>query len=363
MANEGAIVMRITSDSSEVRADMASLMTSVKGSTQSLIHDIDGVTTTHNNLLRSDHRVAASLRGLTSEAVKSGDAFGVVGKAMESLAMATNVSLPALIGLEVIGTLISKMSEAHKEAVKLNKELDEAGKPRDPKSTVPIEEDIRKRFELAEKTRKEIEERVQAGKVPSFAGTMIGSGEESGSYVDRRNPRNVDRGRETFGSGVTDIHGDHSWSDKMARGKSDDQILKDKADAAEAMAKVIQIQAKAAKDLDELSDKVAPQKIDKLSFSLEDIAKYGRDKAPGDDSQPGMGKLAKRALREERNARQEMMNEHYPEAFQHQAKADELKNHIVALKDNEKDHLNAIQRAQIFRDIDRHVTEISFRGK
>jgi hypothetical protein len=342
MAGESGIIeMKITSDSSEVRSDMEGLAASVNKSTGKLIHDIDGVTTSHNNLLRSDHRVAAALRGLTSNAIASGDALSGAGTAMEALAMATNVSLPALIGLEVVGSLISKIAKAHEEAVKLNKELDEAGKPRDPQSTLPIAEDIKDRAEKEKKARADAKEKREN---PWLPGT---------NWIWKAWDWSSKRAQEA-GAGM-DIHGpSQKEAYQRAHGKLDEpdeaEHRKRQADAIKVQIDALKKQTEEEKELEHLAKVVAKGKIEKLQFSLEELAKKGREFAPGDDSRPGAGKLAKRALKEEALAKKEMLAEHYDLAFEHQLKADRIKSDIVPLRNTEKDIVNAINMAQIFKD-------------
>jgi hypothetical protein len=418
MAGEsGVIEMKITSDSSQVRSDMEGLAASVNKSTGKLMHDIDGVTTSHNALLRSDHRVAAAMRGLTANAIASGNALTDAGAAMQALAMATNVSLPALIGLEVVGALISKISKAHSDAVKLNEELSKAGKPPEPGAPPPTKEQTAATGKIIAESRasKTFQEHVEgllnntfgafAGLVEKLTGSVgrtvdeaatplinpDGSVANSGPLQKTRrdkwlslslDPRDQDM--RIMGSIPIDETRDKSWSKQM--GPDDPDALQKKINEDEAERQRIlgekrradedariRLTGRVGKPGDEAMSGlagesgrlsgVAGKQLEGLQFTLAELAKKGRDTASGDDSQAGAGKLAKRALKEEELAKKEMLAEHYPEAFRHQANADALKNQIVPLRDTEKDYLNAIERAQIYKDQLEAIRNINFKGR
>ena len=144
---------------------------------------------------------------------------------------------------------------------------------------------------------------------------------------------------------------------------SDLEIEKRKTEAADAAADAIERQAAAEKRLKEISETVAKGKLEKLQFTLAELAKSGRDTAAGDDSRPGAGRLAKIALKEEALAKKEMLAEHYDEAARHQSIADKVKNSIVPLKDSEKDTLNALERAESLKAITAAIKALSFRNR
>lgn len=365
MAGESGIIeMKITSDSSEVRSDMDSLAASVNKGANKMIHDIDGVTTSHNNLLRSDHRVAAAMRGLTANAIASGNALTDAGAAMQALAMATNVSLPALIGLEVVGSLISKIAKAHSDAVKLNAELKAAGQPPAPGSPPPTKEGIAKTEKIIEESKasKTFQEHLE-GILNTVMSPLAWLAEKTGT-VGRNLDKQDEPGINPDGSlAYSDTKGawrrgtkpvDTTWSSQMR--PDNPAALQKQMD--EDAAKFQQRNKK--QDLADLTSAAelkaeAKKELEGMKISLPDLAKEGREWGPNG---AGAGRLARQALKEQGLARKDMIGEHYDDAFRHQANADALKNQIVPLKDAEKDHLNAIQRAQVFKDMVQELKDV-----
>jgi hypothetical protein len=357
-----SITWRLNSDSSQVRAEMAQSMQSVSKGTTQMKRDLDGVTSTHEAILRSDHRVAGSLRMLTREATTAGSGFETLGAAFESFAMATNVSLPALIGLEIIGTLISKIVKAHEEAAKLDKELTAAGGPRDPKLTV--DEDIRKRKEAIEKANKDIESKQQSRSTwhwydPTswhWSALMDTSGDP-----DRRGNR-PGQSRPNMSANDTT---DRSWGQMMAMRKDDLEIEKEKVAAAEKAAVAIKEQAEQEKKLAD----AAKGKLGALQYSLEDIAKEGAHKRDhpfrvmrSDDAY--LGDMAEQAIAQQQEARRlRMLGPRYnAQALAHEQSADAIKAQISPLKDSEKDFLSAIERAAVYKEMLQELKRINFKN-
>lgn len=88
---------------------------------------------------------------------------------------------------------------------------------------------------------------------------------------------------------------------------------------------------------------IAQKNREKLQLPLADLAKEGRDRAPGDDSRAGAGLLARRALEEEALARKATLAEDLPGAQMHRARAEDIKSGIDTLKDSEKDLAGAFK--------------------
>lgn len=137
------VVWRTESDSSQIRTDMAATAANVQGSMSRMGSAISGVESRHENLLRSNHRVAGSMRGLARDIATTGNVVDSVAASMESLARATNLGLGTLIGLEVGAVLISKLVKAGEESEKLKEKMKELAEAR-PTALFNTFEDITK---------------------------------------------------------------------------------------------------------------------------------------------------------------------------------------------------------------------------
>lgn len=328
-----SITWLINADASQVRAEMESSMRSVGTGTSKMVRDFEGVTSTHNSLLRSDHRVASSMRMVASEILNTGDAVGTLGALFEGLARSTNVGLGALIGLEIVGTIISKLTKAHEEAVKLNKELDKAAGPRDNK--ISIDEDIRRRREAIEKGRSDVEKKDEHANTWHWYDPTSWHWSAMLKAPPVRNARGVGAGKESnIEAQVPELY-DKSWSKVMTVQKSSLDIEKEKLATAEKITAELEKQ----KEHEEAIAKGADSFKDKLQLSLAEIAKEGlhkRDSGAFDNTKQYAGDIAEKAMAEQQAARKAMLKGHFDEAMDHQAVAEQLKAQIPALKDSEK---------------------------
>jgi hypothetical protein len=122
---DAAIVFRAESDTSQIRSDMRIAQQEVANATGSMGRSFEYVSGHHENLLRSSHRVASSMRGLTTELLTTGSAADAVGSIMERFGMATNLGLAALAGLEIGGVLTKKLASAQDALEKFREKISE----------------------------------------------------------------------------------------------------------------------------------------------------------------------------------------------------------------------------------------------
>lgn len=342
------ITWTLSANASQVRAEMTNVAASARKAGGDVEQSLNRTAAGYDNLLRSDHRVAGQLRRFTANVIESDNALQGLASGLQGIAMATNISLPVLIGLEVIAELISKITKAHSETVKLTKELNEAGKPRAADSKVPIAEDVAKRRAIAQKGEEDAESRKKFSiwnpytwKLPASFSEKSG-GSSSGGLGQGKGEMDALKG----GPG-------DSWGKRMAMtvGFADAEAAA--AKLARETADQIERQAESAERVKKATESIHG----KLQFSLQELAKEGRQTAVGDDSRWGAGRAAKEAMKEEALARKEALAEHPEEAARHQMRAEEIKSTIAPLKDSEKEFLSALEKATVLQQIAKNTAQ------
>jgi hypothetical protein len=319
-----------------------------------------------HGLLKSNSRVASQFAHFFSMATAGGDSMSLLAGGITAAAHAMKLSLGLTAAGYVGGLAIQKVVEMREEWKKLNDELDRAAKPRDPSSTKPIEDDIKERQDTLEKAAKA---KAESDANPWMTGTnwIRNSGMAIGAWATekRDNPDYRNSGATGPGQGADSYANalfnakphDTSWSDAFRDGtapdrtasnalrqsKSDEEIREEKVKAAKAQTELIEMQRKAA-EIELSAAKRQQSKKESMQFSLEDLAKSGREWAPGNDTRAGDGRLARMALKEEALSRKAGLDQHWDEALQHRDRADRIKNGIGGLKDSDKDAETAYQR-------------------
>jgi hypothetical protein len=81
------------------------------------------LTGSHENLLRSNHRVAAQIHTVTRDFLSGASGADVFGTALEGVGRSLNISLGTLAGLAIGAVAFQQISKAREEAEKLHREI------------------------------------------------------------------------------------------------------------------------------------------------------------------------------------------------------------------------------------------------
>lgn len=364
------ITWYLEADGSRVTVEMQKMLAAVRNATGGMSDGMRNVDAGYGNLLRSGNAVSNQIANVFRAALSGGSALDVFATGLEAAARSMKLGI-GIGSLAFVGGLaIQKVVEMRQAWNKLNEELDRAAKPRSPIETKSIDEDLKERRETIKKA-EDIQAEKKKNPWPTGTNWIRNAWEWSNNQASKE--QNLDprlasyrddyrRGLQPSrdsGAGYDKTwstaykHGsapDKTWSSLMRVDPSDEELRKQKIELAKAMTDRIASE-KAATEADKRITGIAQQKLEKLKFSLSELAEKGRDTAVGDDSRPGAGKLARMVQKEEALARKEMLAEHYGKAAQHQLNADSIKNTITPLKDAEKDFLTALERAQVLKQI------------
>jgi hypothetical protein len=341
----------------------------------------------HDNLIMSSHRAGHNIANVAREMINGADATTVFGTGLEALGRVLKVSLGVIAGLFVGGMIAIEIAKASKEMTKLHNEIARLGDTSD----LRLEAFDKLSARLTE-IRKKMVELDQAFPKPGRWVTLSqiwntlahpidslrGQPETDASTLRKANRATLmaeayRRARDNKSQSARD-GGDPFKADRM---KAYDEAMpkvraaffdKNMALAAEELRNYANTIKEINKKEQEHLQKISTEKEEartkhlqgikeSMQLSLADLAKNGRDFAPGDDSRAGGGKLARRALEEEALARKEMLAEHYDEALKHRNRAEEIKNSIPGLKDSEKDMASAVQRGNDASAVLRMIAE------
>jgi hypothetical protein len=330
----------------------------------------------HDSLLKSNARVSSQFAHFFSIAASGGDSMSLLAGGIEAAAHAMKLSLGLTAAGYVGGLAIQKIVEMRAEWHKLNEELDRAAKPRDPLSTKSIEDDIKDRKDVVDKATpaekialdllKKLAEVYNKNRADSFAGPRMSG--ELPVEVQNQGEFAVQKWLEAHGKGGAGFKPDTSWSTAMKKGadkKLDDHVdpgVRYERKVAAVRERIAQLEEQEATAKRATADaKRQESKKESMQLTLEDLAKNGREWAPGMDTRAGAGRQAREALKEEALSRKAMLGEHWDEALQHRDRADQIKNGISTLKDSDKDQENAVQRgldsSAILRKIERNTAQ------
>jgi hypothetical protein len=313
----------------------------------------------HDNLLKSNARVSNQFAHFFAITAAGGDSMSLLAGGITAAAHAMNLSLGLTAAGYVGGLAIQKVVAMREEWRKLNDELDRAAKPRDPNSTKPVEDDIKEREQAlanAAKAKQIIEKRrAQSAAVheKNLADPLAGPRMRGEIPVEIQNQGEfaVQKWMEAHGKGKgsNGFKPDTSWSEAMKKGldktpgyTEDEKFLRREQAARDETERLKREQAD--KEKADTAAKRQQSKKESMQFSLEDLAKNGREWAPGNDTRSGDGRLARMALKEEALSRKAGLDQHWDEALQHRDRADQIKNSIGGLKDSDKDAVSAYQR-------------------
>jgi hypothetical protein len=351
----------------------------------------------HGSLLKSSARVGHQISNVARQMTSGADAADILSTSLEAIGRSMKLGLGAISALFVGGLLIGEIAKAAKAAEKLHAEimgLVAAG----PDARFETLDKLISKLEEVRKKSAELKSQGVLGMIGSaiketFTGkTVVAEGAGLVEQPGQVNPANaLARERLRLGRGIADKAkranneqaardgGDPSKADRMKA--MDDMLPKVRAAFMDKnMALVAEELRGYANTIKEINKKEQEHlaKIDQdkadaaanrqrsikesMQLSLGDLAKNGRDRAPGDDSHWGAGRAAREAMKEEALARKEMLAEHPEEALRHHNRAEDIKQGIGTLKDSEKDMASAVQRGNDASEVLRAIMANTGRG-
>jgi hypothetical protein len=333
-----SITWSLTANTSSVAADMGRAVAAVNAGSAQMVQSLNRADAAHTNLLKSPARVAHQISSMSQTMLSGADATTTLVQGLDSLERSLKLPLGSLAGLAIGAVAIKSVADYRDEWTKLIAEMEKAGKL-PAKTTEQITARIAAEKAAADAAKEKISSESWWGKTKRFVGDVFGN-YMSGQYAS-------------------------PFSGQFPNSSVPPPTINIKRDAEK---KIVDAKNQQADDEQKLADlkhaeviaATAKTKLSGLQFTLADLAKEGREWSPGDDSSPGAGRLAKRAMALEAKARKAMLGEHYDEAFGYQNQADRIKNSIVPLKDNEKDLLNAIERAEVLKAQLQELRRINF---
>jgi hypothetical protein len=342
----------------------------------------------HDSLLKSNARVGHQISNVARAFTSGADAGDLLSVSLEAVGRSLKLGLGAIAGLFVGGLIVGEIAKAAQAAKKLREEVIALTRDGPDARFETLDKLISKLEEVHKKIGEVKKQGFWAAVGKTFGDLATLAPDEDITADGHWKNADHDKGMNKRTGGLeAEAQRLRKGVAGKARDRNDEQQARDggdpfKADRMKAFHDLLpkmnasfmdknmllaaeelrgyaqtikEINKKEQEHLSKISQEKETQEQNRLEkikesmqLTLGDLAKNGREFAPGDDSKAGAGRLARRALKEEELARKAMLDEHYGEAGEHYRRAEEIKSGIPSLKDSQKELKGALSTTETY---------------
>jgi hypothetical protein len=410
---DNAIVWRLGLDRSQITSGLSAVQGDVESASNRIAQGFGRAAEGGGQLFTSSHRVARQIQSLTQDLARGGDSLSLFGAGLEAVERSLRLPLGALAGLAVGAVIVKQLNDVREADEKMKQALATSFNPSgidDYKASVEtLTERIKATIEAAAVMQTRIEKPGTMQRVGDFFSNLFGGGGNlpaipttvPGAPVLPRGDHPTDIFRDETNAKIREAQAQNAVRlaleekkikeagvdvekriyevrlavaevEKSAAEKSKRPDLQfeaqTKIDGLKAEKEIADLRTRSLAEIQKQASEIASKNRDKLQFTLADLAKEGRrDVGFGGGTGRGVGDEARRAMEEERLARQDALAGNMAEAQRHVERAENIKAGILQLRDSEKDLSGAVRMgvdsAAIFIQLLAATKAISFANR